>query len=112
MTKDTTGDHFESLFEYAPVSLWEEDYSGLKSFMDSLRAGGVTDLTRYLNEHPQEIENSMRRIKVTHVNHETLKMFGATSVAELVSNLDRIFRDEMQSHFHSELLALWNGELE
>lgn len=112
MTMGTTGDHFESLFEYAPVSLWEEDYSGIKSFMDSLRASGVTDLAHYLNEHPQEIENSMRRIKVTHVNRETLKMFGAMSVAELTSNLDRIFRDEMQSHFRSELMALWNGGLE
>ena len=30
MSKSLTGDHFESLFEYAPVSLWEEDYSGIK----------------------------------------------------------------------------------
>ncbi len=106
------GDHFEGLFEYAPVSLWEEDYSGIKKFMDQLRSNGIIDFARYLDEHPQEIENAIRLIKVNHVNRQTLNMFGADSVSELISNLDKIFRDEMRAHFRSELIALWNGELE
>ena len=111
MSKDI-GDHFEGLFEYAPVSLWEEDYSGIKKFMDHLRSNGIIDFARYLDEHPQELENGIRLIKVKHVNRQTLNMFGAGSVSELISNLDKIFRDEMRMHFHSELMALWNGELE
>jgi diguanylate cyclase (GGDEF)-like protein len=103
------GDHFAGLFEYAPVSLWEEDYSGIKTFMDSLHTSGVTDFARYMEEHPEEIENSIRRIQVKRVNRETLRMFGAASVLELISNLDKIFRDEMRAHFRSELMALWNG---
>lgn len=110
MSNGPTGDHFRSLFEYAPISLWEEDYSGIKIFMDSLRAGGVSDLAAFLDEHPEEIENNIRNIKVKHVNRETLRMFGASSDSELLSNLDRIFRDEMRAHFRSELMALWNGE--
>ena len=104
------GDHFESLFEYAPISLWEEDYSGIKNFFDELRASGVTDLNKYLDQHPEEIDNNLRRIKVTHVNRETLNMFGAKSEMELLSNLDKIFRDEMRAHFRTELMALWSGE--
>ena len=111
MSKDI-GDHFEGLFEYAPVSLWEEDYSGIKKFIDRLRSNGITDFARYLDEHPQEIENAIRLIRVNHVNRQTLNLFGAGSVAELISNLDKIFRDEMHAHFRSELMALWNGELE
>lgn len=111
MSKSRTGDHFESLFEYAPISLWEEDYSGIKLFFDNLRADGVTNLDHYLDQHPEEIENNMRRMKVKHVNRETLNMFGASSEAELLANLDKIFRDEMRAHFRSELMALWNGEL-
>jgi diguanylate cyclase (GGDEF)-like protein len=111
MSNDTAGDHFESLFEFAPISLWEEDYSGIKSFMDSLRADGVSDLAKYLDEHPDEIEKNIRNIRVKHVNRETLRMFGAVSAQELLSNLDKIFRDEMRAHFRSELMALWNGEV-
>ena len=112
MSKERNGGRFESLFEYAPISLWEEDYSGIKTFFDSLRADGITDLAEYLDGHPEEIENNMRRIAVLHVNRETLQMFGANSVEELVSNLDNIFRDEMRAHFRAELLALWSGEVE
>ena len=111
MSNGSAGDHFESLFEYAPISLWEEDYSGIKTFMDSLRAKGVSDLGMFLNEHPEEIEKNIRNIKVRHVNRETLEMFGAESEAELLTNLDKIFGKEMRAHFRSELMALWNGEL-
>src|SRR5262245_16247076 len=111
MSQLNPSDHFESLFEYAPTSLWEEDYSGIKIFFDELHAYGFTDLERYLDDHPDEINKNMASIKVKHVNRDTLNMFGAESETELVSNLDKIFRDEMRLHFRSELLALWNGEV-
>ena len=110
MSNSTAGDHFESLFEYAPISLWEQDYSGIKKFLDALRANGVVDFEKYLNEHSEKIDNSINLITVKHVNHETLNMFGAKSEAELLANLNKIFRDEMRVHWRSELTALWNGE--
>jgi len=110
MSKSKAGDHFESLFEYAPISLWEEDYSGIKNVFDELRSSGITDLEQYFRQHPEEIDKCMRLIKVTHVNHATLTMFNAKSEKELLANLDKIFRDEMRAHFHSELIALWSGE--
>jgi diguanylate cyclase (GGDEF)-like protein len=104
------GEHFESLFEYAPISLWEQDYSGIKNFLDGLRARGVSDLGKYLDEHPDDIYKSMGLIKVKHVNRETINMFGAKDESELLANLDKMFRDEMRAHWRSELTALWNGE--
>ena len=110
MTNSKVGDHFESLFEYAPISLWEQDYSAIKNFLDGLRANGVSDLGKYLDEHPDDIYQSMGLIKVKHVNRETLSMFGAKSEQELIANLDKMFRDEMRAHWRSELTALWHGE--
>ena len=110
MSNSKAGDHFESLFEYAPISLWEEDYSGIKTFLDKLRTDGVSDLDTHLNEHPEAINQSLKLIKVTHVNRETLNMFGAPSEEELLANLNTMFRDEMRAHWHAELIALWNGE--
>lgn len=107
---DTT-DHFESLFEYAPISLWEQDYSGIKTFLDGLRAQGIRDLAKYLDEHPDDIDRSLRLIKVKHVNQETINMFGARDEGELLASLDKMFRDEMRAHWRSELTALWNGEM-
>jgi PAS domain-containing protein len=45
---------FQTLFENAPVSLWEMDNSELKKFVDSLYAKGVTDLKEYFLTHPDE----------------------------------------------------------
>ncbi len=111
MPRTKKGDPLESFFEYAPISLWEEDYSAIKLFFDNLRARWIVDLDSYLNQHPEEIEGNISRMRVKRVNRETLSMFGATSEAELLDNLDKIFRDGMQAHFRSELIALWNGEM-
>jgi diguanylate cyclase (GGDEF)-like protein/PAS domain S-box-containing protein len=109
MTDPTVYDPFD-LFEYAPISLWEEDYSGIKRSFDRLRAQGVSDLAAYLDLHPSLIGECMQQIVVRRVNLETLKMFGAASQTELLTNLHNIFRTEMQQHFRAELLTLWAGE--
>ena len=109
MSNSTTEDHFASLFEYAPISLWEQDYSGIKTYLDGLRAQGVSDFEQYMNEHPDEIDQSLQLIKVKHVNQATVDLFGAKDEADLLANLDKMFRDEMREHWRAELLALWNG---
>src|SRR5512140_2314200 len=111
MSRSKQGDPSESLFEYAPMSLWEEDYSAIKLFFDNLRAQGIVDLAGYLDEHPEEIENTIQRVKVKRVNQQTLCLFGAASKEELLENLGKVFRDEMRIHFRSELLALWQGQV-
>jgi diguanylate cyclase (GGDEF)-like protein len=99
-----------SLFENAPISLWEEDYSALKAYLDELRTQGVTDLKGHLTEHPEAIEHSMGLIRVLNVNRKTLELFEAPDKATLLSSLDKVFRDEMQAHFTGELVDMWNGK--
>lgn len=101
-----------ALFEASPVSLWEEDYSDIKKFFDGLRLQGVTDFADYLERHPGTALYCAGLIKVLDVNQKTLELFGASSKDQLLSNLDRVFRDDMGHHFAHELLDLWNGHLE
>ncbi len=110
-------DHLRGLFENAPISLWEEDFSSIKAFFDSLRRDGVDDLRAYLEEHPKAIVQCMQSIRVLDVNQETLRLFGARSKEELMTNLDKVFRDEGQADselmrlWRDELICLWNGDL-
>ncbi|MBE0672953.1 MAG: sensor domain-containing diguanylate cyclase [Anaerolineales bacterium] len=99
-----------TLFEYAPISLWEQDFSSIKRLFDELRQTGVESLESYLDEHPSFVDECMRQIKVLNVNEKTVSMLGAKSKADLAANLDRVFRDGMRHHFREELLALWNGD--
>lgn len=102
---------FESLFEASPISLWEEDWSGIKLFLDTLRTQGVTDLAAYLHKHPHAVAQCMSQIKVVNVNQRTVELFKAKSKEELLANLDKVFRDEMSKHFAKELEDLWRGVL-
>lgn len=102
---------FRGLFDNAPVSLWEEDYSDLKRYLDGLRAEGVTNLRAYLASHPEAVAECMGRIRVVNVNQRTLDLFRAESKEALLSNLGQVFRDDMGKHFTEELVDMWEGKL-
>ncbi|MDM0019271.1 sensor domain-containing diguanylate cyclase [Variovorax saccharolyticus] len=101
----------ESMFDLSPVSLWLEDYSGLKDLFDEWRADGVTDLGAHLAAEPSRIRDCMARFKVLRVNQHTLTLFGAPSQQELLASLDRVFRDDMADSVLHELEQLWQGAL-
>ena len=88
MTKPPDEQHFQPLFEFAPISLLEEDYSGIKRLFDGLRLQGVGSLETYLQAHPDFVEACMRQIRLVHVNQQTLKMTKAASQEQLVASLD------------------------
>lgn len=110
MFQSTGEEYLITLFEYAPISLWEQDFSSIKGLFDELRQAGVESLESYLDEHPSFVDECMRQIKVLNVNEKTMSMLAAKSKADLAANLDRVFRDGMRHHFREELLALWNGD--
>jgi PAS domain-containing protein len=46
-------ERYRSLFEDSPISLWEEDWSDVKSYIDHLQAEGAEDLKTYFRDHPE-----------------------------------------------------------
>jgi diguanylate cyclase (GGDEF)-like protein len=101
---------FHNLFEHAPISLWEEDYSALKKELDQLRVQGVVDLKAHLAQDPGLVRHFMSLIRVLDVNHKTLNLFEAKNKETLLTNLNRVFRDEMSNHFANELVDMWEGK--
>lgn len=101
----------DAMFDLAPVSLWIEDYSGLKRKLDGWRAEGVTDLVAYLSEDPGRVSECMALLKVLRVNQHTLKLFAADSQQTLLDSLDRVFRGDMSATVVHELDQLWRGQL-
>jgi diguanylate cyclase (GGDEF)-like protein len=53
----------------------------------------------------------MGLIKVMDVNQKTLELFRADSKEQFLRNLDKVFRNEMRTHFAKEMVGLWNGTL-
>ncbi len=97
------------MFDLAPVSLWLEDYSGLKALFDEWRRAGVTSLGDYLRADPARIKTCSERMRVLKVNRKTLCLFEAADVPELVDNIGLILRDKMFTSYVDELVQLWDG---
>jgi len=108
----SSGADFEHMFDLAPVSLWLEDYSALKRLFEAWRAEGVTDLLAHFAEDPDRIRQCTACLRVLSVNRRTLSLFAASSQAELLDNLDKVFRDDMHDQVAIELEQLWSGALE
>jgi diguanylate cyclase (GGDEF)-like protein len=100
------------IFELAPVSLWLEDFSGVKALFDGWRRAGVTSLRDHLAGHPGRVKECASRIRVLRVNRKTLTLFAADNLDHLVANLDRVFRDDMLETHVEELVQLWEGRSE
>lgn len=101
---------YEQMFELAPVSLWLEDYSGLRALFERWRADGVRDLRAWLNADHARVAECSRQLQVVRVNRRTLELYGASDTQHLVANLDRVFRDAMLESHIDELVALWDGQ--
>lgn len=101
----------EGIFEHSPVSLWVEDFSGIKLLLENIRDRGITDLREFTDVHPEFVRQCMREIRVIKVNQATLDLFHAPDYHTLLQNLPNIFRGEMEKPFREQLIELWNGNL-
>jgi diguanylate cyclase (GGDEF)-like protein/PAS domain S-box-containing protein len=100
---------YRSLFEDSPISLWEEDFSAVKQFMDKLQEEGVVNLRSYFDRNPEALSKCGLMIKVLDVNEATLKLYKATRKDELMQGLGRILDKDSLSVFKEEIIALFNG---
>ena len=100
---------YRHIFESAGVSIWEEDFSGVKAAIDDLKAQGITDFREYLATHPDFVQRAISLVKIIDVNDTTLTLLEARTKDELLVSLHRIFLPETQEAFAGELIAIAEG---
>ncbi len=106
-----TGDVDDAnMFALAPVSLWLEDYSGVKIQFDAWRQAGVGDFRAFLAGDLGRVKICAGLIRIVKVNAKTLTLYEAEDIVRLVANLDRVFRDDMLATHLNELVQLWEGQ--
>ncbi len=103
---------YRILFENSPVSIWEEDFSAVKTLFDKLRHEGITDIEAYFEKQPESVLQCADLVKIIDVNRATLKLHGANSKEELLAGLANTFTPESFDTFREELACLWHGETE
>jgi PAS domain S-box-containing protein len=101
---------YRSLFEDSPISVWEEDFSRVKKYIDRLRASGVTDFRTYFERHPRAVIKCADLVKVVDVNKASLELYGAKKKEELTSGLSRLLTRESYRPFRDELVSIAQGK--
>ena len=103
-------ERFRSLFEHAPVAVWEEDFGGVARWFADLRAAGVGDLRAHLAAHPEAAAAALARVRVINLNREAVRQNGAADKEHLLANLSALFTERSSAVWVEELCRLWAGE--
>jgi signal transduction histidine kinase len=100
-----------NLFEHAPVSLWEEDFSLVGQALQRLRDDGVEDLEEYLDIHQGEVRRLAPLVCVTDANKAAVSLTKRPTRAELLGALngDRL-SDGASEALIPQFMAIWNDE--
>jgi len=106
----TSEEQYRKIFDYAPVSIREEDVTGLEAAFDELRAQGVSDFRRYFDKHPEFLDKAQQLIKIVTLNDATVSLYGAKTREELIGALERTLVPESMSVFREELAAFAEGQ--
>ncbi len=94
------------LIHYMPTALWQVDSRGAGQAFAELRAHGVSDIARHLDEHPELIEHAKDIVLVNDANLAAVELFRGKSTADLIRPVRYLFagtpgmaRRVMTAHF-------------
>ncbi len=97
---------YRALFEYSPTSLWEEDFSEIRQFVNHLRERNITDIRGYFKDHPDDLAHCKGLVKILDMNESTVKLYEAPSKAVVVEHLDQILADPSHDILVEQILAI------
>ncbi len=102
---------FRTIFENAPIGLWEEDWSGARTYLEKLkRAEDVDDLEAYLDAHPEELKKALDRIEILLPNETLLDITGAESKQQLFEKFNHLATDDLLEVVKNEFITLLSGQ--
>jgi len=99
-------ERYRVLFEDSPFPMWEEDFSDVKRYLNSLTAGGVLDIPAHLKSNRPVVQECVSRVRILDVNRAARDFYGASSKEELLEGLDHIFDEPAFEVFREEISKL------
>jgi PAS domain S-box-containing protein len=99
---------FKTLFERAPIALWEEDFRDVARRLDELRSTGVQSLRSHLEGNPKEARYLISLIQFIDVNPAGVSLIGAESREDALQRVVPIDPPpELVESFIGQFLAVW-----
>jgi len=101
---------YKYLFEQSPISIWEEDFSELKKYLDSLKKKGIENFKDYFEKNPDEVDKCTRMVRILDINEMTVKLFNAKNKADLLTNLNNIYIEDSRTTFIEQFCLVANNQ--
>ncbi len=103
-------ENYRELFENSPISLWEEDFSELKNYIDILKNSGINDFRVYFDKNPEEVKKCVSMIKIVDTNKKTIELYKANTKEDFFAGLDKVFTEESLDTFKELIITLAGGK--
>lgn len=101
---------YRELFDTAPISILEKDFSQLQARFDQMRSAGVKDFKAYFEDHPEEVALCASLLKKLEVNQETATLFQAPTKKDVPQNLIPYLEEESWDTVKEAFVALAGGK--
>jgi len=102
---------YRTIFETVPVSIGEEDWSGVQQRLRDLRQQGVADGPGFFAARPDFVHECLRAVKVQRLNRKALALHDVQQPSERQPDLQTFFpTPATEAQFADELAAMWAGQ--
>jgi signal transduction histidine kinase len=98
---------YRALFEESAISLWEEEWSQVKTYLDALPLEAADDLKSFFKNNQEQIEACIAMMHVTAINRATLDLYEADTTSRLLRNLSRILPENHTDYLIERMVALY-----
>ena len=104
---------YRALFEESAISLWEEEWSQVKVYLDTLPLEAADDLKGYFKKNQEQVEACIAMMHVTAINRATLDLYEADTTSRLLRNLSRILPENRTDYLIERMVDLYqNGRFD
>ena len=104
---------YQSIFEDAPILIWEQDWTKLKNKFDDFRKMGIKtgdELKIFFLQNPHEVGKYAQLIDIIDVNKATLEFYHKSNKNEFTGPLIRFLTDTSEFLFINEVAAFYDGK--
>ncbi len=101
---------YHQIYQRVPISIWDEDFSEVGTWLAGLRQAGVGDLRAHLEAHEHLVDDAIRLIRVRGVNPAAKRMLALDPDAVVSERIDpATLTDDTRASFVDQFVAIWEG---
>ena len=98
------------LYQYIPISIWEEDFSKVYNYIKDLDYSKYNDFSDYLNHNKDAIINALNLVKILDLNDHSARLYKLKDKKQLIERFEELFSESTLEAFRKELVAMHEGK--